>query len=316
MVLFHANFFTCASFSSRQAIANSCILWFRWTLFAEFIVAKLKMYEHHPDNPRRKTVEAASKNKNSKTTAKTPAQKTASKDDPLVQLGPLPRFLHHLIVQTWRYLSRGMPGHQHIFLALMVCHAVKHALLGEAAQKGPTGVPKDDHTIFNALFPVSKEEFKKLIGCFGQRSAVDLIQATAVVLEHRIFRATTQLPSVPDAHIHVLASAGGFLIGNRATPLNLQEAVRAAQQDPLQSGVPPNVTKLHPWMTLHAWRALTSLERDFPRFKGIKAEIMKESSVSVWEELVTTVDVHVVVTLPACLLSRPRRLFSQSQTCS
>ena len=35
-------------------MANSCILWFRWTLFAEFIVAKLKMYEHHPDNPKRK----------------------------------------------------------------------------------------------------------------------------------------------------------------------------------------------------------------------------------------------------------------------
>ena len=277
-------------------MSNSCILWFRWALFAEFIVNKLKMYEHHPENPKCKTVEkvAASKSAAAKISKAEAAAKVNIKEDPLSKFDPLPRFLRHLIVQTWKYLSRGTPERNHIFLSLMVCHAVRHAMLDEA-KKGPTGVPEDDHTIFDALFPVSKVEYGKLVGCFGLRSAVELIQATADVLENRIFRARANLPSVPDAHIHVLASAGPFLIGNQAAPLNLQEAVRAAQRDPLQSGVPVDAVKLHPWMTIHTWRALTNFSRDIARFKGIELYFLEARSVPIWAELVDAADAHVLV---------------------
>ena len=279
-------------------MANSCILWFRWALFAEFIVSKLKLYEHHPDNPKRKTIETVAPNR---AAAKTPTTAVAAKpnvkEDPLMKLVPLPRFLHHLVVQTWKYLSRGTPEHHHILLALIVCHAVQHGMLDEEVNTGPTGVPEDDHTIFDALFPVSKIEFQNLVACFGLRSAVERIQATADALENRIFRASAKMQHVPDAHIHALASAGPFLIGNRATPLNLQEAVRAATQDPLQSGVPVDAIELHPWITLHAWRALSTLSRDITSFQGVENYLLEKRSVPVLGELVAAENAHVLVIL-------------------
>ena len=260
------------------------------------------MYEHHPENPKCKTVEKGTASKSTAAkTSKTEAAKVNIKEDPLTKFEPLPRFLRHLIVQTWKYLSRGTPERNHIFLALMVCHAVKHAML-DATTKGPTGVPEDDHTIFDALFPVSKVEYGKLVGCFGLRSAVERIQATADVLENRIFRASANLPSVPDAHIHVLASAGPFLIGNQSAPLNLQEAVRAAQRDPLHSGIPPEAAKLHPWMKIHTWRTLTNFSRDIASFKGIQMYFLKERSVALWKDLVESEDAHVLVII-FCLIT-------------